>query len=138
MAVGLQTGPIFFRIGDAGFLHCFFSTITYNLENSQWGSKFPYLMNDLYHKGLSAENIDKAKMEIETIQMVFKTFPPDKVVWDIDDLSQRPPWDGNIAARITDLSNYFFTSDGKDIFEVFKKALNTAKEINKDIKIRSF
>lgn len=31
--VGLKTGPMFYRIGTGSFLHSFFSTITYNLED---------------------------------------------------------------------------------------------------------
>ncbi len=100
MVVGLQTGPIFFKIGTGSFLHCFFSTISYNLENSKGGSKFPYLMNDLYRKELTPENIEKAEIELNIIHTALKSFPPNKVIWDIEDLSQRPPWGNNIADRI--------------------------------------
>ncbi len=138
MSVGLQTGPIFFRIGTGSFLHCFFSTIAGNLENSDWGSKFPCLMKELYYKELLPENIEKAQAELEVIHTAFQSFSPDKVIWDIEDLNQQPPWGNNIAAEITDLSNYFHTSDGKNLFDVFNKALDTAKQINKNIIIRSF
>lgn len=39
-----------------------------------------------------------------------------KVIWDIDDMTKMPPWGKNISKDITDLSNYFVTSDGKDFF----------------------
>lgn len=138
MTIGLQTGSIFFEVGAPSFMHCFFSTIAYNLENSEWGSKFPYLMNDFYHKELLPENIEMAETELNIIYEALKSFPPNKVVWNIDDLSQSPPWGENIADTITDLSNYFITSDGKDLFEVLTKALNIAKQINKKITIGNF
>lgn len=62
---------------------------------------------------------------------------PDKVVWDIDDLSKRPPWGSNISSDITDLSNYFVTSDGNDFLSVFFHALEKAKELRADIEIKS-
>lgn len=32
--VGLKVGPIFYKIGNGSFLHAFFSTVAYNLENN--------------------------------------------------------------------------------------------------------
>jgi len=49
MAVGLKTGPIFYIIGTGSFMHSFFSTIAYRLEDNKWGTKFPNLMNGLYN-----------------------------------------------------------------------------------------
>lgn len=47
-------------------------------------------------------------------------------MWDIEDLKKQPPWSNNISEDITDLSNYFVTSDGRDlisaIFKVFEAA----------------
>lgn len=137
MAVGLQTGPIFSLIGTGSFLYCFFSTVCYNLENSNWGSQYPYIMNDLYQNQLLPENIEKAELELESIYLAFTKYSIDKVVWSMEDLSQNPPWANNIADRITNLSNYFYTSDGKDLFQVFRQSMNTAKEINKPLLIRN-
>jgi len=137
MAVGLKVGPIFYKIGTGSFLHSFFSTVIYNLEHSKRGSRFPFLMKDLYQGKLICKNIPSAEKELKIIKTELKLFPPDKVVWDIDDLNKRPPWRDNIADRITNLSNYFYTSDGDDLFDLFAKALNTGKEVKKDVIIFS-
>ncbi len=48
----------------------------------------------------------------------------------IDDLFKQPPWGKNISNDITNLSNYFVTSDGEDnsyrdmIFNALKKQKN--------------
>lgn len=137
MAVGLKVGPIFYKIGMGSFLNCFFSTVTYNLENSKRGSIFPYLMKYLYQGRLLYNDIPFAEKELRTIKSELKSYSPDKVVWDIDDLKKRPPWGSNIADRITDLSNYFYTSEGENLFDLFEKALKTGKEVKKDIIIFS-
>ena len=134
MAVYFKVGPIYYEIGAGSFLYSFFSTVAYNLENRKWGNRFPYLMKKLFNDGkLPNKKIDKLEAEVKKIREELKEFSPDKVVWDFENLTRRPPWGNEIADTITDLSNYFVTSDGKDFFEVFFKALDGAKEINMDI-----
>lgn len=48
------------------------------------------------------------------------------MIWDIDDRSLTPPWGDNISDDITDLSNYFVTSEGEDFLSVFAAALDKA------------
>ncbi|MDE6662813.1 MAG: immunity 70 family protein [Lachnospiraceae bacterium] len=55
----------------------------------------------------------------------------------MDDLSKQPPWGSNISKDITDLSNYFVTSDGNDFLSVFFHALEKAKGLRADIEIKS-
>jgi hypothetical protein len=136
MAIGLKVGPIFYKIGTGSFLNCFFSSITYHLENAKRGSKFP-CMKQLYQGELLCRDIPSAEIELKTIRSKLKSFSPDKVIWDIDDLSKKSPWNGNIADRITSLSNYFYTSDGVDLFDVFLKAFDAGKQIKKDVILKS-
>ena len=81
MAVGFKVKFYWYQIGHGNFLHSFFSTVAYNLENGNWGS--------------------------------------------------------DISKDITDLSNYFVTSDGNDFLTVFSHALEKAKEVNAEIVIKS-
>ena len=135
--VGLKVGPIFYKIGTGSFLHSLFSTVAYHLENNNWGSRFPLIMNELYYKNLSPDKIDSATEELKTIFTELEEYSPSMVVWDIEDLSKQPPWGNNIAERITSLANYFYTSDGEDLFAVFKKAMDAAKKVNKEISVQS-
>ena len=63
------------------------------------------------------------------------SFPSSDVIWDAEDLSLTPPWGNNISSDITDLSNYFVTSDGRDLISVLSEAMNEAKEMQCDIEI---
>lgn len=135
--VGLKVGPIFYKIGTGDFLHSCFSSIAYNLEDNNWGEKFPFIMKELYTKELSVDDIPEAVKEINLIREMFKEYAPNCVIWDIENLEKRPPWGDDIADRITSLSNYFYTSDGEDLFETFLKALDTAAKVKKVLTIKS-
>ena len=115
MAVGLKVKFYWYQIGTGDFLHSFFSTIAYNLEDAKWGTKYPYLMKKLYSGILKEGYLKNAKEELEIIKSELKIIPVSEVIWDIDDLSKPIPWGDNISPDITDLSNYFITSDGDDL-----------------------
>lgn len=134
--VSFRVGCIMYEIGTASFLHSFFSTVAYRLENNRWGSKFPVIMNELYQGKLSCKNVPVAKAELTQIKKDLTMFSPNKVIWDIEDLSKQPPWGNNISNEISSLGNYFITCDGRDFIEVFNMALDAAIEIKKDVIIQ--
>jgi len=137
MAVGFKVKFYWYQIGHGDFLHSFFSTVAHNLENGNWGSRFPVIMNELYQGKIERENTDKALEELRIIKKELQSFSPEKAVWDMEDLSAQPPWGKNVSKDITDLSNYFVTSDGRDFLTVFSRALEKAKEVNAEIEIKS-
>lgn len=136
MEVAFKVGPMYYEIGAGSFMYSFFSTVAQNLEKGNWGSRFPYLMDKLFNKALvKNKDIPKLENEVSVIKKEFGKFSPNQVVWDFNDLTKRPPWGNDIADTITNLSNYFVTSDGEDFFDVFYRAINDAKEINMDIEL---
>ena len=62
--VGFKVGCIWYEIGAASFLHSFFSTVAYNLECGNWGTRFPVIMNELYQGKLVNVNVPNAKAEL--------------------------------------------------------------------------
>lgn len=134
--VSFRVGCIMYEIGADSFLHSFFSTVAYRLEKCKWGSKYPVIMNELYQGKLSCDNVPAAKKELEIIKKRLAKYSPDKVIWDIEDLSKQPPWGDKISERITSLANYYITSDGRDFIDAFNMALDAAIEINEDVLIQ--
>ncbi len=128
MALGLRVANILWPVGAAGFVKAFFSTIAARLEPDGWGTRFQVVMHDLYEGELSAERAPAAREELDTIRKELADLPPSEVVWDIHDRSRQPPWGDDIADRITDLGNYFVTSDGRDLFDVLLEAVDFAAE----------
>jgi hypothetical protein len=135
--VGLKVHFFLYQIGSGDFLHSFFSTVAYRLEGGEWGKRFPHIMNELYQGELPAQSVAAALSELGEIKEGLKQLSPDKVVWDIDDLSKQPPWGDNISPDITDMSNYYVTSDGEDFMTVFLHALEKAAKLGKPVAIES-
>lgn len=123
MAIGLSVGEQYYSIGGSDFYHAFFSTISYYLEPGGWGTKYPLLTKDLYQGKLSYDKSKEVRRILLEVKELLKVFPPEKVIWNIDDLSQKPPWGDNIVPDITNLSNYFVTDEGEDLFEVLDSAI---------------
>ena len=137
MAVGIKVKYYWYQVGNGEFFHSFFSNIAYHLENKKWGSRFPIIMGRLYQGEMNLEDVDEAIKELYTIKKELMTGTPDEVIWDIEDLSKQPPWGNNISTDITDLSNYFVTSDGEDLITILLHALEKAKEVNSNIEVKS-
>lgn len=135
MAVGFKVKYYWFQIGSGDFLHSFFSTICLRLENGEWGSKYPTLMKSLYQGTLKHEFINDAINELVEIKKGLEKLPPQETVWDIENLELMPPWGNNISSEITNLSNYFVTSEGENLITLLSNALNKAKNLNEDIAV---
>jgi len=128
MIVGFQVGNIIDEIGTPDLLHAFFSTISYYLEPKGWGSEYPELTLKLYEGELSVGEASKAYNNLISIRQKLKAFSRDQVIWDIDNLEAKPPWNNHISPTVTDLSNYFLTSTGRDLFEVLLECLQALQE----------
>lgn len=128
MTVGLHIHGITTEIGTGSFFHAFFSTISYHLEPKGWGTVYPVLMHKLYQGGVEAQDAGALLKELRDIHEKLQKFRPNQVIWDIEDLSARPPWGDDISPRITDLSNYFVTSGGRDLFEAIIENMEFLKK----------
>jgi 2,3-bisphosphoglycerate-dependent phosphoglycerate mutase len=135
MAVGVRVGNITDEIGSPSFLHSFFSTISRYGEPNGWGTGYPCLTRELYHGRLPAHSVAQALQELSAAKTVLSAHPPSDVIWDIEDLSARPPWGDNISNTITNLGNYFVTSTGRDLFLVLEECLSEAAESGQDVSI---
>jgi len=128
MTIGLKLGSITDEVGGQDFFHAFFSTVSYYLETDGWGTRFPALLNKLYQGQLGKEDANLALEELEIVYTELKKYSPDKVIWDIEDMEARPPWGNAISSDITDLSNYFVTSTGRDLIGVLKECLQELRD----------
>lgn len=135
MAIGFEVWNYWYEIGSSDFLYSFFSTIAVVLEKEEWGNRFPIIMTHLYNGCIENSEMLEAKQELLTIQNELKQHSPNEIVWNFEDRALAPPWGNNISDSITDLSNYFYTSDGEDLFEKFFKAIDDAIETDSSLEI---
>jgi hypothetical protein len=138
MGVGFFVGSVAHEVGSADFLHAFFSTISYHLEPHEWGSRYPELMNQLYHGKLEAKYAHKVRSDLCEIRQELQAFGPEEVVWDIDNLSAQPPWGNDISSSISNLSQYFVTSNGKNLFNVLIECLDILEKTGGELTIESY
>ena len=124
MTIYLDLGNVSNEVGTPDFFHAFFSTISGNLEPAGWGSRFPILLRELYKGELGNVRAAQARIELAQIRTEMSSLPPDRVIWDLADRSKRPPWGDDISSDVTDLSNYFVTSAGRDLIDVIAECLD--------------
>ena len=136
MAIGIHSKTKAFDIGSGAFLGSFFDTIEIRLTQGALGNKFPTILGELYRGSMAFSQLDMAREELMQIQLLLKQFKPSEIIWDKYDRSKRPPWGDNISPAITDLSNYFVTSEGKDLFAVLFEAIAYAQNEQSGLTIR--
>nr|WP_301183243.1 Imm70 family immunity protein [Streptococcus suis] len=132
-----MVGYNWWTVGEGSLFNSFFSTIYVRLENNRWGSKYPIIMNKLYFGEVPLEDIEEGIVELLSIQKELKNFRPQEIIWDFEELSATPPWGNNISSHITNLSQYFITSSGSDLFEVMLTSFTFAREKSKNVIVKS-
>lgn len=136
MGVGLKVGVINWYVGRPEVLHAFFSTASVRLETDGWGSRFPRLLNELYRGELGGgEPAKEALAELQTVRAELSKLPPSDIVWDVYDQSLQPPWGDDIDPSITNLGNYFQTSDDQDLLAKLDEALQEAAETGEPLRV---
>ena len=128
MTVGIQLGSITDEIGVADFFSAFFYTITGNLEPGGWGTRFPVIMHKLYYGQVEQPDAVDGLNELDIISGELSKLSVDKLIWDIEDSRKRPPWGSEIADTITDLSNYFVTSTGRDLIGTLREEFEELRD----------
>ncbi|WP_242221405.1 Imm70 family immunity protein [Bacillus cereus group sp. BfR-BA-01380] len=135
MAVGFSVDMFFYEAGHPDFLHSFFSTISYHTEPEGWGTKYPLLMKDLYFDKLKWQDATEALKNVEEIRETLSKIPPSKVIWDIEDLTKKPPYGDKIPEDITNLAEYHTTGRGTEFLTLLKNALKDSVEEKQDVTI---
>jgi 2,3-bisphosphoglycerate-dependent phosphoglycerate mutase len=135
MTIGFSVDFLWYEVGTAEFLNSFFSTVKYHLCTDHVVSKYPHFQNDLYQGKVRWEDSLETIDEVEDIRRELKEFKPEVIVLNFDDLSKSPPWGDNISEDVTDLSNYFGTSDGEDLFDILLHALKSSHSEKTNLEI---
>lgn len=136
MSLTLWAGRRPFPVGSSSFLKAFFSTIFIRLEDETWGSRYPVVMHDLYAGCVPHEKAEAASEEIARIREALAEFGTNRVVWDFEDRSTRPPWDDDISPDIKSLADYFVTSDGKSLLNVLQDAFEEARRSRCNVEVK--
>lgn len=126
--VAFTVGTERWEVGDAAFLHCFFSTMSAHTEPDGWGTRYPVLMRELYVGTLAPQNAAQCRDDLRQAFAALAVLPPSAVVWDYSDRSLRPPWEAATPAHIRHLGEYFMASDGTNLFTVIDTVLQRSQQ----------
>jgi len=85
-------------------------------------------MNKLYQGEIGQPDAEQALRELDRASEQLRQLPPDRVVWDVEDRTKLPPWGSNISSDISDLSNYFVTSTGRDLISLIREVLEELRD----------
>lgn len=135
--VQMHKATFFYSVGTGEFFGAFFDTVACLLENRQRGKNFPTLTLLYFGEVIEKENLNMLDNELTTIQKQLKDYSPKDIVWNMEDKAAAPPWGSDISKEITNLSNYFVTCNGKQLFDVFRKAIAHAKDLGTGLYIKS-
>ncbi|KFN02325.1 hypothetical protein D0U04_28365 [Bacillus clarus] len=130
--VGFGVDSFFYETEHPDFLHSFFSTISYHTEPEGWGTKYTLLMKDLYFNKLNWQDASEALKNVEEIRETLSKIPPSEVIWDIENLTKKPPYGDKIPEDITNLAAYYTTERGKAFLTLLRNARKGSVEEKQD------
>ncbi|EMA6342829.1 Imm70 family immunity protein [Bacillus cytotoxicus] len=135
--VGFGIDFMFYEVGHPDILHSFFSTMSYHTEPDGWGTKYPLLMKSLYFDELRWEDVREARENLKEIIKQLEEKKTEEIIWDIEDITKRPPWEGReLPPQVIDLVTYFAREDGQTFSDLLFKAFDFAEALKHDIVIR--
>ncbi len=138
VTIGLKQGSVVTEIGPGGLLHCLLSTVAIHLESGNWGSKFPLIMGKFYQGSLPASDGDAAFLEMHEIKRGLESLTPDKVVWDIEDLTKDPPWGRSYGPHVKSMADYYITTTRRNLVNEILDNLESLKEFGGTLDIISY
>lgn len=137
MSVGFRSGAIWSEVGESDFLHAFFSTICSRLEDNNWGNKYPYLQKKLYHGKLDSQEAIHALNELKEIRVKFSSLKLEDIVWDVDDLTKKPPESFYSRVTASNLSECFITVGKKNLFTLLVDVLEFCDQRGISVEIQN-
>lgn len=138
MTVGIKIGGVTNEVGSATFFYAFFSTIHRNLETGAWGERFPMILKKLYLGEITEDRVGEALVELDQIVSELAELTPEYVVWNSEDLQAEPPWGNDLSEDITDLSNYFVTSTGRDLVAMIRECLVSSLDLGGNLEVVTY
>ncbi|RNF85278.1 Imm70 family immunity protein [Montanilutibacter psychrotolerans] len=137
--VAIRTGSVVTEVGSGAILHAFFSTISSNLEQAGWGTRFPTTMNKLYQGSIAPTDSSAALNELLVIEKELLKIPTSNVVWDIENPAARPSPYYKPGRGATNAVDYFVTVNGLNLLRAgFIESVESALEFGDEVRIISF
>ena len=137
--VGFLVYTSWTEFGYSETLYSWFSTICYRLENREWGSRFPIVMNKLYYdeeNGVPYEDLDTFKAELVMIKNEFSKLSAKDAIWSFEaNILEVPANMPNINYKARDLVGFNINKRGKNILDIIFRKCESMQYFKKSCKI---
>ncbi len=100
-------------IGSYEIWKCLYSTVAIRLD--YYADKIPLALAFLKTGRCIYQNANDIARQINLVRDALAAIPPEKAVYDADDITRNAPWFGNLSPVITSCNTMFTTADGKDL-----------------------
>ena len=125
IGVGFTVTNCWYEIGSSGVVESLRLTMVNNLS-SEVLDKCPTIIQDTFNEGISAEDIDRALVELDFIIEELRSLDVDCACFvDEGDAAMHSSWCNENA---TNLSEVFVMVYGHNLLQYFRAVLNEAKE----------
>ena len=138
-----QSGAVMSDILEASdWLYSFFSNISYHLESSRWGNRFPVLLCEFCDLGVvEYDHLDKLERELDAAYSGLARIPVEDAIYDIKNPAAPIPWETlpeaeNAGIRLCEPWLTARTDDS--FFDVFRKKILFAKAQHSRLFLHAF
>ena len=130
----IKVGNIGLIIGGYQIMSALFYSIAHDLENREWGSKYPVIMNELYYGDMiECDNLQQALAEIKEIKEEFKKLSPREMIMNYDDIIKVAPWEFEFIQEAQSLYDAMRSPDNCNIIDTIILALELGIKQNASV-----
>ena len=145
MAVSVlaQNGAVISDMLEASdWRYSFFSNISYHLESSRWGNRFPVLLCGLCDRGVvEYEQLDKLQRELDAAYSGLARIPVEEAIYDIQNTSAPIPWEPVPEAEgagIRLCEPWLTARTDESFFDIFRKNIMLAMQKHSRLFLHAF
>ena len=113
-----------FNLGNDETVKGFFNSIAYHLENKEWGSVYPVIMNKFYSGKLEQKDINSAIKEIKEIKQRLSEIDFSQMVFSMDSAPEKKYLKEKIYTSLDDI---FINDDREKMTDMILKLLESVK-----------
>lgn len=124
-----------FILAPEHILEALFATISYRLEPAGRASRFPQMLTNLYKGYLRPEDAAAAIQELNTVEQELKSLPPEKAVWNLQDVTPVNPAGQPLNQAAKNAFDFFIAAEGRPIITVLREAVYECRDSFQPLKL---
>lgn len=124
-----------FVLAPEHILEAMFATISYRLEPEGRATRFPQVLTGLYGGYLKPENAAQALQELGIIEQEMKNLPPERAVWNLQDLTPIDPAGQPFNGMAKNAYDFFRAADNRPIIAVLRDAVYESRTSQQPLKL---